>query len=230
MPDPTRRPGLRALTHQRLTHKGEQTRQRIIAAAAQLMLDRGVSATTIEDVRAAAGVSSSQVYHYFTDKDALVRAVIDYQTQAVVGGQEPILAALDSLQALREWRDGVVGHLRRAGCRGGCPLGALGSELAETDDPARGRLSASFTRWETAIRGGLRAMHARGALSTDANPDDLATATLAALQGGMLLAKIQRTTRPLEIALDAMLAHIAACATPPQPRRGLAEQGSLSTP
>ncbi len=45
----------------RLTAKGEQTRQRIVAAAAQLMFDGGVSGTTIEDVRAAAGVSSSMV-------------------------------------------------------------------------------------------------------------------------------------------------------------------------
>jgi len=219
MPDSTRRSGLGALTR-----KGERTRERIIAAAAQLILDGGVAATRIEDVCAAAGVSSSQVYHYFADKGALVRAVIDYQTQAVVGGQEPVLEAVDSLQALRGWRDGVVGHLR-AGCHGGCPLGSLGSELAETDDPARAHVSASFARWETAIRSGLRAMHARGALSADANPDDLATATLAALQGGLLLAKIQRTSRPLETALDAMLAHIAVSATTHQPRRGPAERG-----
>jgi TetR/AcrR family transcriptional regulator, transcriptional repressor for nem operon len=64
----------------RLTPKGEQTRQRIVAAAAQLMFDCGISGTTIEDVRAAAGASSSQVYHYFKDKKALVEAVIEYQT------------------------------------------------------------------------------------------------------------------------------------------------------
>ena len=85
----------------RLTPKGEQTRQRIVAAAAELMFDGGVSATTIEDVRAAAGVSSSQVYHYFKDKKALVEAVIEYQTETIVGGQEPMLAALDSLEGLQ---------------------------------------------------------------------------------------------------------------------------------
>lgn len=81
MPASTGRPGLSALTP-----KGERTRQRVIAAAAQLVLDRGVGATTIEDLRAAAGVSSSQAYHYFTDKDALVRAVIDDQAQVVIRG------------------------------------------------------------------------------------------------------------------------------------------------
>src|ERR1051325_11700108 len=48
-----------------LTRKGAQTRQRIVAAAADLVFQHGVAGTTLEDVRARAGVSSSQVYHYF---------------------------------------------------------------------------------------------------------------------------------------------------------------------
>lgn len=55
-------------------------------------------------------------------------------------------------------------------------------------------------------------MHERGELAAD--PDDLALATLAALQGGLLLTQMQRSTRPLEKSLDAMLAHIQSCAKP----------------
>jgi TetR/AcrR family transcriptional regulator, transcriptional repressor for nem operon len=192
----------------RLTPKGEQTRQRIVAAAAQLMFDGGVSGTTIEDVRVAAGVSSSQVYHYFKDKKALVEAVIEYQTETIVGGQEPMLAALDSLEGLRAWRDFLVKHQEELECRGGCPIGSLGSELAETDNQARAKVAAGLARWEQGIRSGLRAMHARGQLGT-VDPDELALATLAALQGGLLLTQIQRSTKPLQTALDAMLALIA---------------------
>jgi len=53
-------------------------------------------------------------------------------------------------------------------------------------------------------------MHARGGLPAATDPDDLALATLAALQGGLLLTQIQRDARPLEVALDAMLDHIQA--------------------
>jgi hypothetical protein len=55
-------------------------------------------------------------------------------------------------------------------------------------------------------------MHARGDLPAGADPDDLALATLAALQGGLLLAQVQRDTRPLEVALDAMLDRIQTLA------------------
>src|SRR5260221_8509669 len=112
-----------------LTPKGEQSRQRVVAAAARLMFDGGVSGTTIEDVRAAAGVSSSQVYHYFKDKKALVEAVIEYQTETIVGGQEPMLAALDSLEGLRAWRGLLGKDPEELECPGGGPLGTGGRGL-----------------------------------------------------------------------------------------------------
>jgi AcrR family transcriptional regulator len=52
----------------RLTAKGGRTRQRIVAAAAGLVFERGVAGTTIEDVQAAAEVSASQLYHYFPSR------------------------------------------------------------------------------------------------------------------------------------------------------------------
>jgi len=194
-----------------LTRKGQETRQRIVAAAAQLMYERGVTEATLEDVRAAAGVSGSQVYHYFDDKQALLLAVIEYQTQAVLEFQQPHFAKLDTMAGLRQWRDHLVEYQRRLQCRGGCPIGSLGSGVAENNPEARLAVASGFLRWQAAIHEGLRAMHARGAL--DGNPEDLALATLAALQGGLLLTQVQREVRPLEVALDAILDHIETLTT-----------------
>ncbi len=191
----------------RLTRKGQETRRRIVTTAADLIFERGVAHTTIEDVRAKAGVSSSQLYHYFDDKPALVRAVIEHQSDTIVGGQE--LFDLSTLEGLRVWRDWVVEHQREIDCAVGCPIGSLGSELAETDPDGRDRVAAGFQRWEATIRRGLHEMQARGRLSPDADPDRLALALLAALQGGLLLTQIERNTKALEAALDAMLELIA---------------------
>jgi TetR/AcrR family transcriptional regulator, transcriptional repressor for nem operon len=121
-------------------------------------------------------------------------------------GQRP--HRVDTLPGLRAWRDLLVEHQRSLECRGGCPIGTLGAEVAEIDDAARMAVARGFGRWEARIRDGLRAMHARGDLPAGADPGDLALATLAALQGGLLLAQVQRDTRPLEVALDAMLDRI----------------------
>jgi TetR/AcrR family transcriptional repressor of nem operon len=191
----------------RLTRKGQQTRQRIVSAAADLMFEQGVAHTTIEDVRAAADVSSSQLYHYFDDKPALVRAVVQHQADTIVDGQETF--DLSSLDGLRAWRDWVIEHQRELNCSGGCPIGSLGAELAESDPEARAQVAEGFRRWEAAIQSGLREMHARGRLTPDTDPDILALALLAALQGGLLLTQIERDTKPLKAALDAMLELIA---------------------
>jgi AcrR family transcriptional regulator len=168
----------------------------------------GSGQTTLEDIRAAAGVSGSQVCHYFEDKQALVRAVIDYQAGAVLDAQGGHLDHLDTMAGLRAWRDFIVGHQRQLGCRGGCPIGALAAEVAETDAAARVVAARALRRWEGRIRAGLQAMHARGGLPAGTDPEQLALAALAALQGGLLMTQLERDTRPLEAALDTILDRI----------------------
>jgi AcrR family transcriptional regulator len=159
-------------------------------------------------------VSSSQVYHYFADKQALIKAVIAFQNDAVVGAQEPLFAHLDTLEGLRAWRDAIVELQRQRQCRGGCPLGTLGGELAEVDAHARAGLAEGFSRWAAAINRGYAAMYDRGDLVADADPGRLATATLAALQGGLLLTQLTRHTQPLEAALDVILDHVRSLQVP----------------
>jgi AcrR family transcriptional regulator len=191
----------------RLTRKGQATRDRIVSAAAAQMFARGVAGTSMEDVKAAADVSSSQLYHYFVDKHALVLAVVRHQTETVLAGQESLLSNLDSVEALRAYRDFVVASQRELACVGGCPIGTLGGELAEADPQARALTAEGLGRWEAGIRGGLRAMHDRGEL--DGDPDALALAMLAAIQGGLLLTQVRRELQPIEVALDTIIDHIA---------------------
>jgi TetR/AcrR family transcriptional repressor of nem operon len=188
----------------RLTPKGERTRARIVEEAAHLIHERGVAGTTLDDVKAAAEVSGSQLYHYFPDKEELVQAVIDYQADTIVNNQQH--ANLGTVKGLRAWRNMVIAAAKSTKTKGGCPLGSLGGQLAESDPEARALIAAGFERWSTAISDGLQALHADGQLPSDINPDDLAVTLLAALQGGLLLAQVQRSTQPFETAVDTLLA------------------------
>jgi AcrR family transcriptional regulator len=188
----------------RLTPKGERTRTRIVDAAARLIYERGVAGTTLEDIRAAAEVSGSQLSHYFAGKDELVQAVIDHQAGAIVGSTEQ--AGLATVEGMRAWRDMVVAAARSTDARGGCPLGSLGSQLAENDPQARDLIAGGFERWSAVIADGLRALPAAGHLPAGISSDDLAITLLATLQGGLLLAQVQRDTHPLETAVDTILA------------------------
>ena len=191
------------------TARGAATRARIIEAAADLVRRRGARATSLDDIMAASATSKSQLYHYFADKDALMRAVIELETRRVTGGQAVLLQSVDTLDKLRGWRDQVVAMNKAAHSVGGCPLGSLASELADQSERARAMLADSFTLWRSHLAKALRAMRDRGELKTDVAPEDLATAVVAALQGGLLLAQTARTTRPLELALDMAIDHVA---------------------
>jgi TetR/AcrR family transcriptional repressor of nem operon len=186
-----------------LTPRGERTRARIVDAAAQLVWKQGVVGTTLDDVRSSAGVSGSQLTHYFADKDELVQAVIDRQADVIVTNQEA--ADLGSADGLRAWRDMVIAQATINEAKGGCPLGSLGSQLAESDGQARDLVAAGFDRWAAALADGLRALGKAGRLSPETNPEELGITLLAVLQGGLLLAQVQRDARPLEIAVDTIL-------------------------
>jgi TetR/AcrR family transcriptional regulator, transcriptional repressor for nem operon len=187
----------------RLTPKGARTRARIVQEAAALIHERGVAGTTLDDVKVAAGVSGSQMYHYFPDKDDLVQAVIDYQADAIVTHQGRVLGGANGVEA---WRSMVIAAAKLTEAKGGCPLGSLVGQLAESDPAARALIAAGFDRWAAAIGDGLRSLHADGKLPSGIDPDDLATTLLATLQGGLLLAQVLRDPRPFETAVDTLLA------------------------
>ncbi|MFC3745121.1 TetR/AcrR family transcriptional regulator [Paenibacillus sp. GCM10012306] len=199
----------------RLTKKGKETRMRIVAAAAKIIFERGVAGTSVEDVQREAKVSASQLYHYFKEKRELVLAVIVYQTEQVLGNQEPLLSHLDSVEALRAWRDAIIKIKTEMNFQGGCPIGSLASELSDNDIEARSELANGFMQWETAIRKGLRTMSERGELSEKADPDGLALALLTALQGGLLLAQVRREIAPLREGLDVVISYIESLVVKP---------------
>jgi TetR/AcrR family transcriptional regulator, transcriptional repressor for nem operon len=99
----------------------------------------------------------------------------------------------------------VIAQVKSSQGQGGCPLGSLAGQLAETDVQARTLIAAGFGQWSAAISDGLRRLHAAGHLVDGTDPDDLAATLLAALQGGLLLAQVQRDTRPLQTAVDTVL-------------------------
>jgi hypothetical protein len=100
----------------------------------------------------------------------------------------------------------VIAAARRTQAKGGCQLGSLVGQLAESDPEARALIASGFDHWAAAISEGLRSLHTEGKLPPGIDPDDLATTLLATLEGGLLLAQAQRNTRPFETAIDTLLA------------------------
>ena len=71
--------------------KTRLTRRRIVAAAADLFLDNGYGATTLDQVAARAGVAVQTVYFHYGNKATLLKEALDV---AAVGDDQPV-ALLD---------------------------------------------------------------------------------------------------------------------------------------
>jgi AcrR family transcriptional regulator len=108
-------------------------RERLVAAAGDLLHHQGVQATTLAQVADAAGVPPGNVYYYFKTKDDLIRAVIESRT-------EQVRALLDAFQARRSpaARLKALAHqwveMRDLVARYGCPFGTLAAELDRRED------------------------------------------------------------------------------------------------
>jgi TetR/AcrR family transcriptional repressor of nem operon len=203
------------------TPKGRATRERILQAAAELVAEKGAAGMSLDDVRARTGASRSQLYHYFEDRDDLVRTVVDVTIDAVIGVQGELLDHLDTWSGIDRWFESLVQLQVERQARGGCPIGSLAGQLAERDAGARAAIASGLERWETPLRDGLLRMQARGKLRDDADPAELASATMASIQGGLLLTQVRRDPGQLRIALDAARANLRLNASIRPSRKGV---------
>ncbi len=153
--------------------------------------------------------SKSQIYHYFSDRETLMCAVVEAQADKVLDFQKSCLGQVNSLSDLYAWRDKVVEINRSKRSVGGCPVGSLASELADRSEIARDALVRTFVQWETHLVGALERMRLARNLSAAADIHQLATGILTALQGGLLMAQTMRTTHPLQVALDMALDQVS---------------------
>jgi AcrR family transcriptional regulator len=182
---------------QRLTAKGRATRDRIVQAAAQLIVTEGLSASNMENVRKAASVSGSQLAHYFADKSALIRAVIRRQIGVVLDfHRQPKLGNLDSFDDFERWIDLNMRYLRRIGYFGTPTYHALAAQLAKSDDSTRETLAAGYWQWIDLLEQAIQRMKDGGVLVSDADPRQLALVIVSAHQGGGTLAFTYRAEWP----------------------------------
>jgi TetR/AcrR family transcriptional regulator, transcriptional repressor for nem operon len=167
-----------------VTGRGAGKRERLVAAARQVLYEHGAEKATLADIAVAADVPLGNVYYYFKTKDALVSAVIDgyrhgYDELSLEldGHDDPAGRLKALIRALTARRELLASH--------GCPVGSLTSELNKRDDELRGAAAtmlAGVIDWAQAQFAALGRPDAR----------ELAVALIAAYEGVALLAATLR--------------------------------------
>ena len=180
--------------------------------AAELFAARGIAATSVDEVTAAAGAGKGQFYHYFRSRDELAAAAVGYRCAQVITGLTEALGGVASLAALERALTGLVAGFEESGMPG-CPIGTLATEVAGRNEEARLQAAAGFDTWEQLLADALERMRQRGELRADARPAVLATGLLASIEGGMVLSQARKDTASLRVAVEAGLSRVQAFAS-----------------
>jgi len=204
----------------RLTPKGRATRDRIVQAAAQLIVTEGLSASNMENVRKVASVSGSQLAHYFADKSDLFRAVIRRQIGVVLDfHRQPKLRDLDSFDDFERWIALNMRYLRQIGTSGTTPTyHSLTAQLAKSDETTRATLAAGYAQWIEFLETAIQRMKDQGVVGDDADPRQLALTIISAHQGGGTLAFTYRAEWPHADATRFAVNYLRTFATDPAER------------
>ncbi len=204
---------------QRLTAKGRATRDRIVRATAELIVADGLAAFNMDNVRKAASVSGSQLAHYFTDKRALIRAVINRQIGVVLDfHRQPKLGNLETFDDYERWLDLNMRYLRRIKYTGTPTYHALAAQLAKSDASTREALAAGYLQWIELFERAIQRMKDNGLLAGKAEPRALASVIVCAHQGGGTLAFTYRAEWPHADATRFAVNYLRMFATDPAER------------
>jgi AcrR family transcriptional regulator len=204
---------------QRLTAKGRATRDRIVKVAAGLIISEGLSALNMDALRKAASVSGSQLAHYFTDKRALIRAIVARQIDVVLDfHRQPKLRALDTFADFERWAELNMRYLRRIGYSGTPTYHALAGQLAKSDTATRDTLAAGYWHWVEVLTQAIQRMKDRSVLVADADPRKLALVIVSAHQGGATLTFTYQEEWPHADAVRFAVNYLRMFATDPAER------------
>ncbi|MFF1465620.1 TetR/AcrR family transcriptional regulator [Streptomyces sp. NPDC058330] len=183
------------------TAKGRATQARIVEGAAQVLRERGIAFTTLDDVRARTSTSKSQLFHYFPGgKDELLLAVAEFEASRVLEDQQPHLDRLDSWESWYRWRDAVVERYELQNDQ--CPLGNLFLHIGRSEPGTRAIVVELMRQWQERIANGIRTLRSRELIPASVDVDRSAAALLAGIQGGVSIMMSTGSSAHLRAALD----------------------------
>jgi AcrR family transcriptional regulator len=170
----------------------KDSRQRMVSSAALLFREQGYSATGFRDVIEHSGAPRGSIYHHFPGgKAQLAEETLRWAGEVIARQLDRAVKAGDPVAALRvfvaAWREVLEGSDFRAGC----PVVAVAVE-ADAGDEALAAAGDAFAEWERLI-----AKMLRDAGVSRAESARLATLTVAATEGAIVLSRARGDIRPL---------------------------------
>ena len=179
------------------------TKQKLLDAAQELMLAKGYTATSVDEICATAGLTKGSFFHYFEGKEDLGKAV----AQSFFAGMQETLQSApfrqkqDPLERVIGFLDFMIDRSRQPKAVRGCLLGTFVQELAETHPKIRVACAGCFEEQAKFLQQDLEEAKAKYAPRARWNAASLAHHVMAVGQGAIILAKAKQDRKVFEESL-----------------------------
>ncbi|UXY14699.1 TetR/AcrR family transcriptional regulator [Chitiniphilus purpureus] len=188
------------------TTRPPDSRTRILTAALGVLREKGYTATTVDDLCRAAGVTKGSFFHHFESKEAAVLAAIGHwnETTGALFAQAPYWQVADPRARLLAYLDFRAQLVRGALPEFTCLLGTLAQETFASHPALQAACGAGIDAHAMTLVPIIEAARLQHAPDADWRAESLAHHTQTVLQGGFVLAKALNDPA---VALDA-IAHL----------------------
>ncbi len=177
--------------------KGELTRREIVKKAAPLFNRKGYEGTSLSDLMQATGLQKGGIYRHFSSKQQLAGEAFDYTWEkAVTGRLAGVNDVPNSVLRLKKMIDNFV-EKREGLVPGGCPHMNTAVESDDGNAHLRARAKKALESWAARITKITAEGIACREINTRTNPHDLAQLIISALEGALLLSRLQNSPAPL---------------------------------
>jgi TetR/AcrR family transcriptional repressor of nem operon len=173
-----------------------KTRERIVKAASAEFAANGISEVALARVMAAAGLTHGGFYRHFASKDQLVLEACSKTVFSLIAGLELLINGKPHERAIGLLVGRYVSRAHRDQPRTGCPLAALGSELARRDTRTRHAAIEGFLQLSRLIASHLETVPSR-------KRAEMSMAIVSAMVGAIILARIAPDSRTSDSVLVA---------------------------
>jgi TetR/AcrR family transcriptional repressor of nem operon len=185
------------------------TRDRILASGRDLIHRNGFSASGVAEITAAAGVPKGSFYNHFASKEAFACAALDSYWELGSAAFAPLGQEGPAAERVRRHFASVDSLISADRYAAGCLLGNFATEAAPVSDDLRKRAAACFDDWTSRLADCVSEGQAEGSIDKAVPAETLARFLIAAWQGAVQRAKVERNgraTAAFHKTLDAILA------------------------
>lgn len=194
--------------------RANSSRERILATAEAIILQKGFAGTSIEDILQRAAITKGGFFYHFNGKGELARALVeryleeDRRTFAALLARSEQLSE-DPLQQLLIFLNLVAEMVcGKSEVHPGCLVAAFTYEIQQFDPEIRGLMEDGLLEWREMIAVRLRRVFAKYPPRVEADEGALADMFSSVLEGGIILARVFGDNQALFRQIQAYRTHL----------------------